>query len=234
MRVVLEHRVPTLFSSMLIHADEKRAAAPPIHNPPTNCASVSFQSRFASGPGRRLDSMRPSASSSEVTVLMQLVEHHGSQDEPHTQERPLEPRRPVRSRVLSQVPGNHTESGHSSRMPKPPAHTRIGLRATWRLRRAAAAHAAHRSVIGPSLSRAPLAGSYGRRPLPTRGGQRPYCLASPPRQPTDAAAARSRAMSVIMSSWPPTILRRPTSTRIARVSRPWRRAAVSAWRRKLE
>ncbi len=41
-------------------------------------------------------------------------------------------------------------------------------------------------------------------------------------------------MSVIMSSWPPTIPRRPTSTRIARVSRPWRAAAVSAWRRKLE
>ncbi len=53
-------------------------------------------------------------------------------------------------------------------------------------------------------------------------------------QPAEAAAARARAMSVIMSSWPPTILRRPTSTRIARVSRPCRRAAASAWRRKLE
>lgn len=44
----------------------------------------------------------------------------------------------------------------------------------------------------------------------------------------------SSAMSMIMSSCPPTILRRPASVRIARVSTPWSLAAFSAWRRKLE
>jgi hypothetical protein len=52
-------------------------------------------------------------------------------------------------------------------------------------------------------------------------------------QPFDAEA-RSRATSTIMSSCPPTRPRRPTSTRMSRVSRPWSRAAFSACRRKLE
>jgi len=46
--------------------------------------------------------------------------------------------------------------------------------------------------------------------------------------------AISSATSTIMSSCPPTILRRPSSTRMARVSRPCSAAAFSAWRRKLE
>src|SRR3546814_884855 len=45
---------------------------------------------------------------------------------------------------------------------------------------------------------------------------------------------RSRATSTIISSWPPTIRRLPSSTRIWRVSRPYCSAAFSAWRRKLE
>jgi hypothetical protein len=51
--------------------------------------------------------------------------------------------------------------------------------------------------------------------------------------PDAAAWARSSA-STIISSWPPTLGRRPTSTRIARVSTPYVPAAVSAFRRKLE
>lgn len=48
------------------------------------------------------------------------------------------------------------------------------------------------------------------------------------------ARTRSSATSTIMSSCPPTILRRPSSTRIVRVSRSYVSAAFSAWRRKLE
>jgi hypothetical protein len=47
-------------------------------------------------------------------------------------------------------------------------------------------------------------------------------------------AMMSRATSTIMSSWPPTILRRPSSTRIERVSMPCSPAAFSACRKKLE
>ena len=49
-----------------------------------------------------------------------------------------------------------------------------------------------------------------------------------------ARVARSRAMSTITSSWPPTMPRRPTSTRMSRASTPNRVEAASAWRRKLE
>src|SRR5690606_29485729 len=48
------------------------------------------------------------------------------------------------------------------------------------------------------------------------------------------AASRSSATSTIMSSWPPTIWRLPSSTRISRALRPYLSAATSAWRRKLE
>lgn len=44
----------------------------------------------------------------------------------------------------------------------------------------------------------------------------------------------SRATSRIMSSCPPTIWRRPSSTSIERVSRPCSVAILSAWRKKLE
>ncbi len=85
-------------------------------------------------------------------------------------------------------------------------------------------------TVGPGR-----AGTSGRDRQPCRdrcprtgavvtGGRGQFC----------AAATRSRAMSVIMSSWPPTMPRRPASTRIERVSRPYRAAAVSACRRKLE
>ena len=46
--------------------------------------------------------------------------------------------------------------------------------------------------------------------------------------------ARSSATSTIMSSCPPTMPRRPTSTRMSRASSPKRSEAASAWRRKLE
>ena len=42
------------------------------------------------------------------------------------------------------------------------------------------------------------------------------------------------AMSTSMSSWPPTRPRRPASRSRVRTSIPYRSAAVSAWRRKLE
>ena len=45
---------------------------------------------------------------------------------------------------------------------------------------------------------------------------------------------KSSAMSASMSSCPPTIPRRPASTRSVRASTPNRSAAASAWRRKLE
>ena len=48
------------------------------------------------------------------------------------------------------------------------------------------------------------------------------------------AFTRSRATSVIMSSWPPTIRRLPSSISTARVSSPWSAAAFSAWRKKDE
>ncbi|MCY1314391.1 hypothetical protein D9M70_650240 [compost metagenome] len=41
-------------------------------------------------------------------------------------------------------------------------------------------------------------------------------------------ASRSRATSTIMSSWPPTMRRRPSSTRMSRVFRPYFAAAISA------
>jgi hypothetical protein len=47
-------------------------------------------------------------------------------------------------------------------------------------------------------------------------------------------AVRSRAMSMSWSSWPPTSLRRPASSSSARTSAPYRAAADSACRRKLE
>lgn len=50
----------------------------------------------------------------------------------------------------------------------------------------------------------------------------------------DSRDTRSRAMSTIMSSWPPTSPRRPTSSRSVRASTPWPAAAISAWRRKEE
>src|SRR5262245_11823130 len=46
--------------------------------------------------------------------------------------------------------------------------------------------------------------------------------------------ARSSATSTIMSSCPPTMRRRPSSTRISLASIPYRREAASACRRKLE
>src|SRR4029077_625570 len=42
----------------------------------------------------------------------------------------------------------------------------------------------------------------------------------------------SRATSMIMSSWPPTICRRPSSTRRSIAGTPYRLLAASAWRRK--
>src|SRR5690606_7451561 len=44
----------------------------------------------------------------------------------------------------------------------------------------------------------------------------------------------SSATSTIMSSCPPTMRRRPSSTRMSTVFRPYFCAATSAWRRKLE
>src|SRR3954447_929952 len=45
---------------------------------------------------------------------------------------------------------------------------------------------------------------------------------------------RSSATSTIMSSWPPTMRRRPSSTRMSTVFSPYFLAAASEWRRKLE
>ncbi len=47
-------------------------------------------------------------------------------------------------------------------------------------------------------------------------------------------SSKSRATSTIMSSWPPIILRRPSSMRMSRGSTPCWRAARSVWRRKEE
>src|SRR5262245_7084619 len=44
----------------------------------------------------------------------------------------------------------------------------------------------------------------------------------------DLAPTRSRATSTIMSSWPPTMPRLPSSTKMVRTSRSYRRAARSA------
>ena len=46
--------------------------------------------------------------------------------------------------------------------------------------------------------------------------------------------SKSSATSTIMSSWPPTIRRSPSSNKMSLVSRPYCSAAASAWRRKLE
>src|SRR5690554_7811508 len=51
---------------------------------------------------------------------------------------------------------------------------------------------------------------------------------------SSCAFSRSSATSTIMSSWPPTIRRLPSSTRISTVFRPYFCAATSEWRRKLE
>ncbi len=50
----------------------------------------------------------------------------------------------------------------------------------------------------------------------------------------ERVATRSSATSTIMSSWPPTMRRRPSSTRMSRASRPCFSAARSACSRKLE
>ena len=50
----------------------------------------------------------------------------------------------------------------------------------------------------------------------------------------DRAFTRSSATSRIMSSWPPTMRRLPSSTRMSRVSMPYLLAAASACRKKLE
>jgi hypothetical protein len=73
--------------------------------------------------------------------------------------------------------------------------------------------------------------------LPVEGGDDVLVDVDPARCDGHEAASwasRSSATSVIMSSWPPTMPRRPTSTRRLRASMPYRAAAASAWRRKLE
>jgi MmyB-like transcription regulator ligand binding domain len=52
--------------------------------------------------------------------------------------------------------------------------------------------------------------------------------------PAAVRRARSAAMSVIMSSWPPTVRSRPHSSRMSRTGTPNRSAARSACSRKLE
>ncbi len=71
------------------------------------------------------------------------------------------------------------------------------------------------------------------------GGDLPLAGTSAMTQPTLAGAASraaiiSNATASIMSSWPPTTLRRPSSTSRSRASTSYRDAARSACRRKLE
>ena len=133
---------------------------------------------------------------------------------------------------------------YSLNMPPAAADTR------WPSRACAAGLPLAATASPTPRCRLPAVGRYAR-PMPPAGPdpQRPArrglhpCPAVAPQADNPPAGCGNRqcgcfsissATSTIMSSCPPTILRRPSSTRIARVSIPYSALAFSAWRRKLE